>query len=139
MLCVQAPRQPKDCGVLAVRVDRAGDGGCTATLAAVHCSASMGIAYCVGSPRPAMQCVARDASGAAAGAVMTDAATRAAAEGGPGTGRAADHMDAQKQSVRVHTEFLRQTVRDARRPGICSFAKAVTWPPRPEQALCADD
>ncbi len=43
----QADRQPKDCGVLAVRADVA-DGTVTAELAAVHCAASMAISYAGG-------------------------------------------------------------------------------------------
>jgi hypothetical protein len=138
----QAPWQPKDCGVLAVRVQPcsgAGDessaddcqgggcggGGCRphVTLAAVHCSASLGVAYCTGArqqPRPAVpagpqkealeQQQQQQAAGAGGGRVNSQARARA----GPEPGARA-----------VHVQFLRQAVPDAARPAICSFAALV--------------
>ncbi len=44
---LQADRQPKDCGVLAVRADVV-DGVVTVELAAVHCAASMAVSYTAG-------------------------------------------------------------------------------------------
>ena len=43
---LQADRQPKDCGVLAIRAEAA-DGVVTAELTAVHCAASMAFGYSV--------------------------------------------------------------------------------------------
>ena len=148
----QAPWQPKDCGVLAVRVQPcceasggrlAGDcqaGGCGGsdelrphvTLAAVHCSASMGIAYCTRDrqqPRPAVPAgLRREAleqhhhhhqqqqqqqQEEAAG---TDDGVHSQAP-------AREHANSKPRAV--HVQFLRQAVPDAARPAICSFAASV--------------
>ena len=140
----QAPWQPKDCGVLAVRVQprgeagsghtaescHAGSCGCSdesrlhVTLAAVHCSASMGIAYCTGNrqqPRPA----------APAGSQQDGLKQQQQQQQAAGTddgvhSQATAREHANSKPIRaVHVQFLRQAVPDAARPPICSFATSV--------------
>jgi hypothetical protein len=138
----QAPWQPKDCGILAVRVQPCSEAGggsaagdcqgggrgsdwCSdesqphVTLAAVHCSASMGIAYCTGNrQQPAVAGGLRQEpleqqqqQAGAGGRVHTQAHVRGHANSKP---------------IRaVHVQFLRQAVSDAARPAICSFAASV--------------
>lgn len=137
----QAAWQPKDCGILAVRVQpcseagggsAAGDcqgGGCGSdgcsdesgphvTLAAVHCSASMGIAYCTGNrQQPAV------VSG-----LRQEPLEQQQQQAGAG-GRVHTQMclrEPQNTKPRaVYVQFLRQAVPDAAQPAICSFAASV--------------
>ena len=130
----QAPGQPKDCGILAVRVqpfsESSGDGhtagdcqggsgncGPLVTLAAVHCSASMGIAY-----------LSRQQSGPAAHtALLEDVPMHPRAAGADGRQHAQPHVRGGRdpETRAVHVQFLRQAVHDAAQPAICSFAAMV--------------
>ena len=77
VLCRQADRQPKDCGVLAVRVDMA-DGVLTAELAAVHCAASMAVSYLAGGRDGAMKvwwCKLLPLTDCSSKAIVADAST----------------------------------------------------------------
>ena len=139
----QAPWQPKDCGILAVQVQpcsearggrTVGDcqaGGCggsdelrhRVTLAAVHCSASMGIAYCTGNwrqPRPAAP------AGSQQEALEQQQQQQSAGADGEGHSRAHASGRANSNPMGpVHVQFLRQAVPDAARPATCSFAASV--------------
>ena len=128
---LQTGRQPKDCGVLAVRVERdPSSGSCSAELTAVHCSASMGFAYCTGGGSASVS----DGGGAALAPPDTVTETKHSAAAGPGNDKGAARQQSsvsaggQGPCRHVHSDFLRQTVHDPEHPSVCRFTKHFALP-----------